>query len=324
MTHLPTRLRQNSTIRNLVQETRLSIYDLIQPVFVTKSPSKSEINSMPGQFHIPIDEVIDEVQQIIDVGIKAIIVFGIPEDKDEIGSDAINENGTVQLSVKRIKKRFPNLIIITDVCFCQYTTHGHCGVLNKNRSIDRKESLKLLEKQALSHVKAGADIIAPSCMIDEMVMCIRATLDENGYENISILSYSAKYASSFYGPFRDAVESTPKKGNRKSYQMNISNSKEAVKEVKLDILEGADLVMVKPALPYLDVIQKISNSFDCPVVAYQVSGEYSMIKSASMNGWINENDVALESITSIKRAGADLIITYFAKQIAPLICEINK
>jgi porphobilinogen synthase len=324
MTNLPTRLRQNSTIRNLVQETQLTLNDLIQPIFVTGNSEKSEIKSMPGQFYIPLNKVTEEIQFIVDAGIKAIIIFGIPLKKDETGSDTINENGIVQLAVKYIKKSFPKLLVITDVCFCQYTKHGHCGVLNNEGHIDRKNSLELLQVQALSHVKAGADIVAPSCMIDEMVLYIRKVLDENGYENIPILSYSVKYASSFYGPFRDVVESSPKSGNRKSYQMNPGNSKEAIKEVKLDMLEGVDLVMVKPALPYLDVIQNIKNTVNCPVVAYQVSGEYVMIKSASNNGWLKEEDVVLETLTSIKRAGADLIITYFAKQIAPLIRKNNQ
>ena len=324
MSQLPTRLRRNSILRKLVQETRLSRHDLVQPIFVTCSSKKTEIISMPNQYHIPLNIIEKEIEKVIKCGINSIILFGIPEKKDDEASDTISDNGIVQQAVRKIKKFFPDLLIITDVCFCQYTTHGHCGILDKNGMIDRKKSLKQLQKQVLSHANAGSDIVAPSCMIDEMIKYIRETLDDNIYEDIGILSYAVKFASAFYGPFRIAADSTPQHGNRKSYQLSPENIKEALKEAQIDECEGADVIMVKPALPYLDVIHQVKNIVKCPVAAYQVSGEYAMIKSAGEKGWIDENLCILESLTGIKRAGANFIITYFATHVGDLINHNNK
>jgi len=321
MSKLPTRLRRNPILRQLVQETHLSISDLVQPIFVTYSNEKTEILSMPGQYHIPLDIIEKEVEQLVDVGISAIILFGIPASKDEKGLDTINDKGIVQQAIKKIKQHFPDLLVITDVCFCQYTTHGHCGILDDKGLINRKESLEYLQKQVISHANAGADVVAPSCMIDEMIKYIREVLNNSGYEDISILSYAVKYASSFYGPFRDAAHSTPKHGDRQSYQIYPGNIQEALKEAKIDEDEGADIIMVKPALPYLDVIHQVKNIVQCPVAAYQVSGEYTMIKVASEKGWLDEDKCIIESLTGIKRAGANFIITYFAVNAAQLIKE---
>jgi len=319
MSKLPTRLRRNPILRRLVQETELSINDLVQPIFVTYSNEKTEILSMPGQYHIPLDIIEKEIKRLVNVGINAIILFGIPEKKDEKGLDAIDDNGIVQQAVRKIKQHFPELLIITDVCFCQYTTHGHCGILDKKGLINRRKSLEYLQKQVISHVNAGSDVVAPSCMIDEMIKYIRDVLDNNQHEDIGILSYAVKYASSFYGPFRDAAHSTPKYGDRQSYQIYPGNIKEALKEAKIDEDEGADIIMVKPATPYLDVIHQVKNLVQCPVAAYQVSGEYAMIKSASEKGWIDEDTCILESLIGIKRAGANFIVTYFATSAAQLI-----
>ena len=315
----PSRLRRTAPLRNLVRETRLCVDDLIRPIFVTHRNKRLKIESMPGQFHFPLDEIEKTIEESMKLGIKGIILFGIPETKDETGTDTINENGIIQRAVRMIRKSFPELIIITDACFCQYTTHGHCGILDENGSIDRTASLKQLQKQAISHVNAGADFVAPSCMIDGMVQYIREALDKKGYENKGILSYAVKYASAFYGPFRDAVNSTPQQGDRKSYQLDPGNIREALNEAQIDVDEGADIVMVKPALPYLDIIRDIKNHVSCPVSAYQVSGEYAMIKAAAENRWINENQSMMESLLGIKRAGADIIITYFADAAAKLI-----
>ena len=319
MSRLPTRLRRNPILRQLVQETQLSINDLVQPIFVTYSDKKTEIISMPGQYHIPLDIIEKEIEQLVNAGINAIILFGIPEKKDEEGLDTIDDNGIVQQALRRIKQYFPDILIITDVCFCQYTTHGHCGILDGRGLINRKKSLEYLQKQVISHANAGADLVAPSCMIDEMIKYIREALDKNEYEDIGILSYAVKYASAFYGPFRDAANSTPKHGDRRSYQIYPGNIQEALKEAKIDEDEGADIIMVKPALPYLDVIHQVKSIVQCPVAAYQVSGEYAMIKAASEKGWIDENKCILESLTGIKRAGANFIITYFAINAAQLI-----
>ncbi len=315
----PARLRRTDTLRNLVRETRLCVDDLIRPIFVTHGNNRLAIESMPDQFHFPLGEIEKTIEESMKLGITGIILFGISESKDETGSDTINENGIIQQAVRKIRKSFPELIIITDACFCQYTTHGHCGILNHNGNIDRKSSLKQLQTQAISHVKAGADFVAPSCMIDGMVQYIREALDEQGYEDIGILSYAVKYASAFYGPFRDAVESAPQHGNRKSYQIDPGNIREALKEAQMDEDEGADIIMVKPALPYLDVIREVKNRVSCPVAAYQVSGEYAMIKAAAQKRWIDENKSMMESLLGIKRAGADIIITYFADAAAQLI-----
>jgi len=321
MSKLPTRLRRNPALRQLVEETQLSINDLVQPIFVTSSNKKTEILSMPGQYHIPLDIIEEEIKSIVNTGINAIILFGIPEKKDDKGLGAISDNGIVQQATRQIKKYFPELLVITDVCFCQYTTHGHCGILNDQGLIDRKKSLDYLQKQVVSHANAGADVVAPSCMIDEMVKYIRNALDDNQYEDIGILSYAVKYASSFYGPFRDAAHSAPQHGDRKSYQLYPGNIQEALKEAKIDEDEGADIIMVKPALPYLDVIHQVKNIVQCPVAAYQVSGEYSMIKAASNKEWIDEDKCIIESLTAIKRSGANFIITYFAVNAAQLIQE---
>ena len=315
----PARLRRTATLRNLVRETRLSIDDLIRPIFVTHRNKTLAIKSMPGQFHFPLDAIEKTVEESMKLGISGIILFGIPDTKDETGTDTVNENGIIQQAVRKILNSFPDLIIITDACFCQYTTHGHCGILNENGNIDRKSSLKQLQEQAISHVIAGADFVAPSCMIDKMVQYIREALDKNGYEDRGILSYAIKYASAFYGPFRDAVDSAPQKGDRKSYQLDPGNIREALKEAQMDEDEGADIIMVKPALPYLDVIREVKKQVSCPVAAYQVSGEYAMIKAAAQNSWIDGNKSMMESLLGIKRAGADIIITYFADATARLI-----
>ena len=315
----PARLRRTATLRNLVRETRLCVDDLIRPIFVTHSNNRLAIESMSDQFHFPLGEIEKTIEESMKLGINGIILFGISETKDETGTDTVNENGIIQRAVKMIRKSFPELIIITDACFCQYTTHGHCGILNENGIIDRKSSLKQLQIQAISHVKAGADFVAPSCMIDGMVQYIREALDEKGYEDRGILSYAVKYASAFYGPFRDAVDSAPQQGDRKSYQMDPGNIHEALKEAQMDEDEGADIIMVKPALPYLDVIREVKNKVSCPIAAYQVSGEYAMIKAAAQNSWIDENKSMMESLLGIKRAGADIIITYFADDAARMI-----
>ena len=312
----PRRLRKNEGIRTLTRETRLSVKELVYPLFVVPGKKvKEEIPSMPGIFRYSVDEAVNEVKEIKDLGIQAILIFGIPERKDEYGSEAYDENGIVQRALRRIREKVNDMVLITDVCMCEYTSHGHCGIIEKG-NVHNDKTLKYLGKIALSHAKAGADIVAPSDMMDGRVGFIREMLDKNGFENVAIMSYSAKYASAFYGPFREAAYSTPQFGNRRSYQMDPSNIREALREIAMDIEEGADIVMVKPALSYLDVIRAVREEFDHPVAAYNVSGEYSMIKAAGKLGWIDELQVAIEILTSIKRAGADIIITYFAKEIA--------
>ncbi len=312
----PTRLRHNLHIRTLTKENDISLNDLVYPLFVIDGKNiKNPIESMPNIYQFSIDKLLFEIDELIDLNIKNILLFGIPNKKDDLGSDSFNKNGIVQKTIIEIKKRFPELYIMTDVCFCEYTSHGHCGIL-KNNHIDNDLTLKYLQKQALSQVQAGSDLIAPSSMTDGMVKSIRNILDKNNYINIPIMSYSAKYASSFYGPFRDAVKSAPKFGDRKMYQMDPSNSREAIKEVLIDIEEGADIVMVKPALSYLDVICKIKDQINIPLSSFNVSGEYSMIKAAAMNGWINEDLVRDELLLSLKRAGSDIIISYFTKDFA--------
>ncbi len=315
----PRRLRKNENFRRLIRETKVSLDDLIYPLFVVEGKNiKNPVNSMPDIYQMSIDNIIKEVMEIEKLGIPAIILFGIPDKKDEFGSSAYDEEGIIQRAIRAIKEVTSNLIVITDVCMCEYTSHGHCGVV-KDGDIDNDETLKLLAKEALTHVKAGADMVAPSDMMDGRVKVIREVLDRNGYYNIPILAYSAKYASSYYGPFRDAAESAPKFGDRRSYQMDIANSDEALREVELDIQEGADIVMVKPALAYLDIIYRVKEKFNRPVCAYNVSGEYSMIKAAGKLGWIDEKRVMIETLTAIKRAGADMIITYFAKEFAMMV-----
>lgn len=317
------RLRYNSLLRELVSETQLSVNDLIYPLFVCEGEKiKNEIPSMPGQFQFSIDNLIKKCKQVQEKGIKAILIFGVSKNKDKTGDIACSENSIVQRAIKAIKEENINLLLIADVCNCEYTSHGHCGTI-VDGDVENDLTLSTLAKQSLSLVRAGADIIAPSDMMDGRVQAIRKVLDSSGFYKVPILSYSAKYASSFYSPFRDAADSSPKGFDRKTYQMNYSNSDEAIREVEQDVLEGADMIMIKPALSYLDIISKVKQNFSLPIVAYSVSGEYSMIKAASLNNWINENDMMMETITSIKRAGADIIITYYALEIADVLNKKN-
>ena len=318
------RLRYNPIVRDMVSETVLSKNDLIYPLFVVPGQKiKNPVKSMPGVFQHSIDTLIGECKEVRDLGIPAIIIFGIPEHKDEKGSEAYDPNGIIQKTIRAIKKEVNDLVIITDVCMCEYTSHGHCGLLD-GEEILNDETIALLAKEAVSHVEAGADMVAPSDMMDGRVFAIRRALDYKGFTKIPIMSYAAKYSSGYYGPFRDAAESTPAFGDRKSHQMDIGNINEALREVEADIEEGADIVMVKPAGPYLDVIRKVKEKFGMPTAAYQVSGEYSMIKAAGQNDWIDEERVMIESLISIKRAGADMILTYFAKDAAKWIDRIRK
>lgn len=315
----PRRLRRNEVIRRMVRETSLSPDDFIYPLFVTYGDGiKREVSSMPGCFQESIDEIVKTAKEVHSLGIPAVILFGIPEHKDELGSGAYDDHGIVQRAIREIKDKVPELYVITDVCLCEYTSHGHCGIVEKGDVVNDK-TLDLLAKEAVSHAKAGADMVAPSDMMDGRVEAIRIALDDEGFEHIPIMSYAAKYASAFYGPFREAAESTPQFGDRRSYQMDPANRREALREVALDIEEGADIVMVKPALAYLDIISDVRDSFDVPVAAYNVSGEYSLVKAAAKLGWIDEQRIMMEILTSIKRAGADLILTYFAKDAAKIL-----
>lgn len=315
----PRRLRANENLRRMIRETRLSVDDLIYPMFVVPGKKvKKEISSMPGNFQQSVDRILEDAREVYDLGIPAILLFGIPEKKDAVGSGAYDPKGPVQEAIKAIKKKIPGLIVITDVCLCEYTSHGHCGIVKKGIILN-DPTLKLLSKEALSHVRAGADMVAPSDMMDGRVAAIRDTLDREGFADIPIMSYAAKYASSFYGPFREAAESTPQFGDRRSYQMDAPNSLEAIREVGLDVEEGADIVMVKPALSYLDIIYRIKEEYALPVAAYNVSGEFSMIKAAGRLGWLDEERAMMEVLTSIKRAGADMILTYFAKDVAKIL-----
>ena len=303
----------------MVRETSLSPDNFIYPLFVTFGKGvKKEIPSMPGCFQESVDEVVKNAKEVYSLGIPSVLLFGIPEYKDETGSSAYDDHGVVQDAIRAIKDAVPELFVITDVCMCEYTSHGHCGIV-KNGEVQNDPTLEILSKEALSHAEAGADMVAPSDMMDGRVEAIRSSLDEEGFSEIPIMSYAAKYASAFYGPFREAAESTPQFGDRRSYQMDPANRREALKEAALDIEEGADIVMVKPALAYLDIISDVKDAFDVPVAAYNVSGEYSLVKAAGKLGWINEQGVMLEMLTSIKRAGADLILTYFAKDAAKLL-----
>jgi porphobilinogen synthase len=312
----PRRLRINSSIRDLVRETEVNVKDLIYPIFVKHGKETKEmVPSMPGVYRFSIDQLIEEASEVSHLGIPAILLFGIPNQKDELGSEAYHPNGIIQQAIRCLKEAVPSLLIITDVCMCEYTNHGHCGLVENNQIVN-DPSRELIAQIALSHAQAGADIVAPSDMMDGRVKVIRNLLDDKGLLNISILAYSAKYASAFYGPFREAAGSTPQFGDRKSYQMDPANSDEALREIELDIEEGADIIMIKPALSYLDIIQRARETFRVPIVSYQVSGEYAMIKAAGKMGWLDEKRVVMETITSIKRAGADGIITYFAKDIA--------
>lgn len=312
----PRRLRSNETIRALVRETNISKNDLIYPLFVVEGENiKREIQSMPNIYNLSLDNYLLEIDDVVALGIKAILLFGIPDNKDEYAASAYDENGIVQRAIRATKERYPELLIITDVCLCEYTSNGHCGVVCDGKILN-DETLELLIKTAISHAKAGADIVAPSDMMDGRVLAIRKALDKENFKNVAILSYSVKYSSAFYGPFRDAANSAPTFGDRKTHQMDYANAREAVKEALLDIEEGADILMVKPALSYLDVIKSIKEITNLPLCAYNVSGEYSMVKAAAQNGWIDEKKIIMEIMTSIKRAGADLIITYHAKEIA--------
>ena len=313
------RTRMTEALRSLVRETEVSVNDFIYPMFVVPGTKfRKEIGSMPGQYQLSVDELIRECAEVKSLGIPAVILFGIPEQKDVVGSGAYDEHGIIQTAVRALKKEIPELVVVTDVCLCEYTSHGHCGIVLGNEILN-DASIELLAKEALTHAQAGADVIAPSDMFDGRVKAIRQILDVNDFHNIPIMSYAAKYASGFYGPFREAAESTPKFGDRRSHQMDPANSDEALREVEQDIIEGADIVMVKPALPYLDVVRRVKDRFRMPTAAYNVSGEYSMIKAAGRNGWIDEPRVMMEVLTSIKRAGADIILTYFAKEAALLL-----
>jgi porphobilinogen synthase len=310
------RLRRNETLRRLVRETRLSVDNLIYPLFAVPGSSvRNPVPSMPGVFQLSVDEVVQEALETRALGIPAVLLFGIPEAKDEVGSGAYAPDGIVQRAVHEVKSRVSDLLVITDVCLCEYTSHGHCGVL-QGGEVENDATLGLLARTALSHARAGADVVAPSDMMDGRVAAIRDTLDENGFSHLPIMAYAAKYASGFYGPFRDAAQSTPQFGDRRSHQMDPANSEEALREIRLDIEEGADIVMVKPALAYLDVIRTARLEFDLPLAAYSVSGEYAMMKAAAERGWLDEPRIMMEVLTAIKRAGADMIITYYAKDAA--------
>jgi porphobilinogen synthase len=312
----PRRLRRTDTLRRMVCETRLSPDDFIQPYFVCPGRGvKKAVSAMPGVAQMSVDNVVAAARETLAAGVPAVILFGIPAHKDATGTEAWNDNGEVQRAIREIKDAAPGLVVITDVCMCEYTDHGHCGVVRDN-DVDNDATLELLVREALSHARAGADIVAPSDMMDGRVGAIRTALNDEGFGGVAIMAYSAKFASAFYGPFREAAESAPQFGDRRSYQMDPPNGDEAMREVALDLEEGADIVMVKPALPYLDLIYRVKQEFNVPVAAYNVSGEYSMIRAAGMNGWIDEERATLEVLTSIKRAGADMILTYFATAVA--------
>lgn len=317
----PRRLRQHPKLRDLVRETTLSANDFILPLFIRHGKDQAiPISSMPGHYQLTIDRLSDEIQEIESLGIPAVILFGIPEHKDAVGSDAYSDDGIIQQAVKAIKEVSSDLLVITDVCFCEFTDHGHCGIVNDETGIidvDNDATLEILQQEAISHARAGADMIAPSGMMDGMIEALRSALDETGFTHIPIMSYAAKYSSAFYGPFRDAAESSPQFGNRATYQMDPANGNEALREVELDVIEGADILMVKPALSYLDIIRRVKEAHpELPLAAYNVSGEFSMVKAAAANGWIDEQRTALEMLLSMKRAGADIILTYFAKDAA--------
>ncbi|MHB1050355.1 MAG: porphobilinogen synthase [Bacteroidota bacterium] len=315
------RLRMKPAFRDMVRETALSPKDFIYPLFAVPGKKfKKEVSSMPGVFQQSVDELVKDCIETYSMGIPAVILFGIPEHKDEVGSGAYDENGIIQQAVRALKKEIPELMVITDVCLCEYTSHGHCGIVRGDEIVN-DASVELLTREALTHAQAGADMIAPSDMFDGRIGAIRKVLDDNQFNTIPIMSYAAKYASGFYGPFRDAAESTPKFGDRRSHQMDPANSDEALREVEQDLIEGADIVMVKPALPYLDIIRRVKDTFNIPIAAYNVSGEYAMIKAAGRNGWIDEERVMMETLLGIKRAGADLILTYFAKDAAKVLAR---
>ncbi len=316
------RLRSSENMRRLVRENRLTTDDLIYPLFVTNGEGiNNPVASMPGVFQQSVDNILKETDEVVKLGIPGVLLFGIPAYKDPQGSSAYDENEAVQRAIKEIKNKYPDLLVIPDLCMCEYTSHGHCGILDEKGNVLNDQTIEILAKIALSYAMAGADMVAPSDMMDGRVAAIRKALDANGYSNMPIMSYSAKYASGFYGPFRDVAESTPQFGDRRGYQMDPANSDEALKEVWLDVEEGADIVMVKPALPYLDIIRRIKDEFNMPVAAYNVSGEFAMIKAAVQNGWLDEKRVVMEALTGMKRAGADIIITYHAKDVAKWLKE---
>lgn len=315
----PRRLRRTENLRRMIRETRLSVDQLMYPLFVMPGKGvRNPVQSMPGVFQFSVDTLMEEIRSVADLNIPGVILFGLPSHKDERGSEAHAENGAVQEAVRAIKDAYPQMVVATDVCLCEYTSHGHCGLL-VGEEVHNDSTLEVLAEVSLSHARAGADLIAPSDMMDGRVAAIRDTLDENGFDQVGIMAYSAKYCSAFYGPFRDAADSAPQFGDRRAYQMDVCNTEEALREVDLDIEEGADMVMVKPALAYLDIIRRVKDEFDRPVAAYNVSGEYAMVKAAAANGWIDENRIMMEILTSIVRAGADLILTYFAKDAARLL-----
>ncbi|HXH11645.1 MAG TPA: porphobilinogen synthase [Alphaproteobacteria bacterium] len=315
----PRRLREQEYWRRMVRETHLAVDHLIYPLFVVPGHGiRQEIQAMPGSFHLSIDRLLEEVKEVYDLGIPAVILFGLPEGKDPVGSSGYADDGIIPRAVQALKKALPDVGVITDVCLCEYTSHGHCGVVEGDHVVN-DVSVELLAKAALAYARAGADMVAPSDMMDGRVQAIRQRLDAEGFSHIPIMSYAAKYASSFYGPFREAADSAPQFGDRRSYQMDPANSQEAMREIRLDIEEGADIIMVKPALPYLDIIYRVKQTFDLPVAAYNVSGEYAMVKAAAQQGWIDGERVMLESLLSIRRAGADMILTYFAKEVARLL-----
>jgi porphobilinogen synthase len=320
-TERPRRLRASSTLRHMVRETSLEPNDLIYPLFVTHGQNvRREIASMPGVFHLSIDQLEREANELEALGIPAVILFGIPGAKDPVGLENFAEEGIVQQAIRALKKTNPNLVVITDVCLCEYTDHGHCFVIHDGQ-FDNDATLEVLGRVAVSHASAGADIVAPSGMVDGMIGAMRAALDQNGFVQTSIMSYAVKYASSFYGPFRDAAQSAPSFGDRHTYQMDPANAREALREAQLDVLEGADFLMVKPGLAYLDILKTVRDTFNLPVVSYNVSGEYSMLKAAALQGWIDERKVTLETLLAFKRAGADLVITYHAKDAARWLKE---
>jgi porphobilinogen synthase len=313
------RLRKNENFRRLIRETKLSVDDLVYPLFAVPGKSvKKPIISMPGQFQLSVDYIAKEAQKAHELGIPAVLLFGIPAKKDEMATGAFAKDGIIQQAVKRIKNEVPDILVITDVCLCEYTSHGHCGMLEKG-AVQNDSTLEVLAETAISQTRAGADMVAPSAMMDGQVAAIREALDENAFEDVPIMAYAAKYASSFYGPFREAAECAPQFGDRKAYQMDPANADEAIREMSLDVGEGADIIMVKPALAYLDIICHAKQEFDLPLAAYNVSGEYSMIKAAAQLGWLDEEKAMIESLTAIKRAGADIIITYWAKDLANLL-----
>ena len=319
------RLRRTKPLRELVRETELSAAHLVQPLFVTAGESvREEIDSMPGVERLSISEAVAETTELAAAGVRAVLLFGIPATKDEFGTEAYDDEGVIQMAVRALKEAHPEVVVITDVCLCEYTSHGHCGVIREGDTegnVDNDLTIELLAKTAISHAQAGADAVAPSDMMDGRVGSIRHQLDEEGHSDVPIIAYSAKYASAFYGPFREAADSTPAFGDRRGYQMDPANAEEAVREARLDLEEGADVVMVKPALPYLDVVRRVKEATGAPVAAYHVSGEYSMLKAAAKEGWLQERAAALESLTAIRRAGADVIVTYFAKDAAGWLAE---